>query len=72
MIIWRFFPDTWEDHIKNLETVLKRIREAKLKINAAKCQFAQKIVKYRGRAAGEGRYKPAEAKILAIVELLAP
>lgn len=66
------FSDTWKNHTKYLETVLIRIREAKLEVKIAKCKFAQKTVKYLVHVVGEEQRKPAEAKIQAITELPAP
>ncbi|GFX69143.1 hypothetical protein TNCV_3563191 [Trichonephila clavipes] len=37
------FSDTWEPHIKPMETVLQRIKRAKLTIKPSKCKFAQKM-----------------------------
>lgn len=66
------FSETWEDHMQHIESVLIRVRDAKVKIKLAKCKFAQKTVQYLGHVVGEGKRKPADAKIRAITELSAP
>ncbi|GFT97654.1 hypothetical protein TNCV_2470161 [Trichonephila clavipes] len=48
------FSDTWESHIKHMETVLQRIKRAKLTIKPSKCKFAQQNVKFLGHIVGQG------------------
>ncbi|GFV10083.1 hypothetical protein TNCV_3660351 [Trichonephila clavipes] len=48
------FSDTWESHIKHMETVLQRIKRAKLTIKPSKCKFAQQNVKFFGSHCGSG------------------
>lgn len=55
--------------MQHVERVLARVMEATVHIKLAKCQFAQKTVKYLGHVVSKGRQKPAEAKIRAISEL---
>ena len=42
------FSDSYEEHLQNLETVFQRIQSYGLKLNAAKCKFFQRRVKYLG------------------------
>lgn len=49
------FSNTWSDHLKHIEVVLERIKEAKIKVKISKCKFAQGSVKYLGHAVGEGK-----------------
>ncbi|GFW61255.1 retrovirus-related Pol polyprotein from transposon 297 [Trichonephila clavipes] len=48
------FSDTWESHIKHMETVLQRIKRAKLTIKPSKCKFAQQNVKFLSHIVGQG------------------
>jgi hypothetical protein len=66
------FSETWEEHLKHLDIVLRRIESAKLTIKPAKCRFAQECVKYLGHMVGGGRRTPTEAKIQAVVEFPTP
>ncbi|GFW70365.1 hypothetical protein TNCV_4914931 [Trichonephila clavipes] len=52
------FLDTWESHIKHMETVLQRIKRAKLTIKPSKCKFAQQNVKFLGHIVGQGFRTP--------------
>ena len=42
------FGATQEEHDDRLRTVLKRIQESGMTLNADKCQFSQKRVKFLG------------------------
>ncbi|GFW24858.1 retrovirus-related Pol polyprotein from transposon 297 [Trichonephila clavipes] len=66
------FSDTWESHIKHMETVLQRIKRAKLTIKPSKCKFAQQNVKFLGYIVGQGFRTPSEIKIQAVLEFPTP
>ncbi|GFX23925.1 retrovirus-related Pol polyprotein from transposon 297 [Trichonephila clavipes] len=66
------FSDTWESHIKNMETVLQRIKRAKLTIKPSKCKFAQQNVKFLGHIVGQGFRTPFEIKVQAVLEFPTP
>ncbi|GFV70252.1 retrovirus-related Pol polyprotein from transposon 297 [Trichonephila clavipes] len=66
------FSDTWESHIKHMETVLQRIKRAKLTIKPSKCKFAQQNVKFLGHIVGQGFRTPSEIKIQAVLEFPTP
>ncbi|XP_042320340.1 uncharacterized protein LOC121929090 [Sceloporus undulatus] len=57
------FSDSWEDHLKHLETVFQRIQEAGLTIKAKKCQFVLERVTYLGHEVGQGTITPLQAKV---------
>ena len=42
------FSDTFEDHLKHLEAVFRKLSEANLKIKPSKCQFAKQKTKFLG------------------------
>ncbi|GFV55461.1 retrovirus-related Pol polyprotein from transposon 297 [Trichonephila clavipes] len=66
------FSDTWESHIKHMETVLQRIKRAKLTIKPSKCKFAQQNVKFLGHIVGQGFRTPSEIKVQAVLEFPTP
>ncbi|GFW18363.1 retrovirus-related Pol polyprotein from transposon 297 [Trichonephila clavipes] len=66
------FSDTWESHIKHMETVLQRIKRAKLTIKPSKCKFAQQNVKFLGHIVGQGFRTPTEIKVQAVLEFPTP
>ncbi|GFS83510.1 retrovirus-related Pol polyprotein from transposon 297 [Trichonephila clavipes] len=66
------FSDTWESHIKHIETVLQRIKRAKLTIKPSKCKFAQQNVKFLGHIVGQGFRTPSEIKVQAVLEFPTP
>ncbi|GFS83519.1 retrovirus-related Pol polyprotein from transposon 297 [Trichonephila clavipes] len=66
------FSDTWESHIKHMETVLQRIKRAKLTIRPSKCKFAQQNVKFLGHIVGQGSRTPSEIKVQAVLEFPTP
>ncbi|GFV79477.1 retrovirus-related Pol polyprotein from transposon 297 [Trichonephila clavipes] len=66
------FSDTWESPIKHMETVLQRIKRAKLTIKPSKCKFAQQNVKFLGHIVGQGFRTPSEIKVQAVLEFPTP
>jgi hypothetical protein len=66
------FSETWDEHMKHLDTVLRKIASARLTIKPAKCKFAQSCVKYLGHMVGNGQRTPTEAKIQAVIDFQTP
>ncbi|GFU45885.1 hypothetical protein TNCV_5102041 [Trichonephila clavipes] len=62
------FSDTWESHLKHVETVLERIKRAKLTIKPSKSKFAQQNVKLLSHIVGQGIRTPSEIKVQAVLE----
>ncbi len=52
--------------------MLKRLNEASLTLNLAKCEFARAVVTYLGKLVGQGQVRPVEAKVSAIIEFPSP
>ena len=49
------FSDTWEDHLKHIETLLTKLREAcRLAANPAKCQWGGQMMEFLGHQVGDG------------------
>ncbi|GFV67681.1 retrovirus-related Pol polyprotein from transposon 17.6 [Trichonephila clavipes] len=66
------FSDTWESHLKHVETVLQRIKRSKLTIKPSKCKFAQQKVKFLGHIVGQGFRTPSEVKVQDVLEFPTP
>ncbi|GFV79396.1 retrovirus-related Pol polyprotein from transposon 297 [Trichonephila clavipes] len=66
------FSDTWESHLKHVETVLQRIKRAKLTIKPSKCKFAQQNVKFLGHIVSQGFRTPSEVKVQDVLEFPTP
>ncbi|CAB4045228.1 Hypothetical predicted protein, partial [Paramuricea clavata] len=59
-------PD--DEHLQNLEEVMKRLSEAGLRLKRSKCRFMQPVLGCLGyRISAQGIY-PAEAKVQAVTE----
>ena len=63
---------TLEDHLDKLREVLRRLREAGLKVNAAKSFFCTHKIEYLGYILTRGRIKPQPKKEKAILALSPP
>jgi hypothetical protein len=47
------FGKTYGEHLRNLQLIFQRIREANLKLNPNKCDFLKRKVKYVGHVVSE-------------------
>ncbi|KAG1933522.1 gag-pol fusion protein [Pimephales promelas] len=66
------FSETWEEHLKHLQMVLRRIQEAGLTINPDKCALAKKEIEYLGYVLGNGVIRPQVGKVQAIKSFTLP
>lgn len=57
---------SFEDHLENLKGVLKRLRDAGLKLGPKKCTFFVKSVKYLGHIVAEDGVRPDPGKVEAV------
>ena len=65
------FSSTWEEHLARLCEVFECLRYAKLKLGAAKCTFAAKVVNYLGhRVTEEGLLR--DSSLLAAIREIPP
>ncbi|KAK7938780.1 hypothetical protein WMY93_002106 [Mugilogobius chulae] len=62
------FSETWEDHIQHLSLVLKKIEQAGLTLNPAKCEWARQETRYLGYHLGQGEVRPQVDKVEAILK----
>ncbi|KAK7909313.1 hypothetical protein WMY93_013997 [Mugilogobius chulae] len=63
---------TWDEHISQLREVFRRLDNANLTINLAKCEIGKATVVYLGKIVGGGMVKPVQAKIEAIAAFPVP
>jgi hypothetical protein len=63
---------TLEDHLEKLREVLRRLREAGLKVNAAKSFFCTHEIEYLGYILTRGGIKPQPKKVQVILALNPP
>ena len=61
-----------EEHLKNLEEVLSRLRNAGIRLKKSKCAFLLPQVEYLGHQISEKGLQPTTQKLRAIVEAPAP
>ena len=62
----------WEEHLKNLEGVFKRLSGAGLTIKLKKCTFGEQECTYLGHKIGNGGVLPEDAKVQAIRKIAKP
>lgn len=62
------FSETWEDHVQHLSLVLKKIQQAGLTLNPAKCEWARQETRYLGYQMGRGEVRPQVDKVEAILK----
>jgi hypothetical protein len=63
---------TLEDHLDKLEEVLRRLRDRRLKVNAAKSFFCTHEIEYLGYMLTRGGIKPQIKKVQAILAINPP
>jgi hypothetical protein len=61
-----------DEHLQKMETVLTRLRDAGLKVNAAKSLFCAHEIEYLGYILTRGGIKPQPKKVQAILALNPP
>ena len=59
---------TFEEHLKNLQRVLERLKQAGLKLHPQKCQFLQHRVNFLGHIVSSTRIEPDPSKTLKVKE----
>ena len=66
------YSETWEDHLRHIDQVLRRIRKAGLTLKMRKCQFAMSEFVYLGHVVGGGLVQPEAAKLEAVRNFATP
>lgn len=62
----------WMSHMSTLREVFRRLSDASLTLNLAKCEFGKGTVLYLGQQVGSGKVCPADAKVKALAEFPVP
>ena len=52
------FDTCWEEHLDNVEALVRRLEKANLVVNLAKCEFVQTSVQYLGYVVDHGQMFP--------------
>ena len=63
---------TEQDHLRNLDTVLSRLKEAGMRLKRQKCRFMLPAVEYLGHHISAAGLQPTTEKVRAIVEAPVP
>ena len=63
------FSRTFDEHIENVRTVLRRLREHRVKLKARKCKMFKKEVNYLGRIVSADGYRVDPSNVKAILAL---
>ena len=63
---------TFEEHLENLEAALKHLKEKGVKLNAKKCHFFKREVKYLGRLISKVGYRADPQDSIALEIFCAP
>ncbi len=57
-----------EDHLRNLNTTLQRLKEYGLRVKKDKCEFFQSTIEYLGHVIDSAGLHTASSKVKAIVD----
>jgi len=66
------YSKTFSEHLKHIEEVLNRIRQANLRLKAEKCTFAAEELQFLGHVVGKEGVKPDPEKVDKIVNYPVP
>ena len=66
------YDTNWEDHVEHVVHLVRRLSEADLVVNLAKCDFVRAEVQYLGFVVGHGKVRPPRAKVEAIQSFSPP
>jgi hypothetical protein len=66
------FGRNYDEHFKRLTEVLRRLKNANLKLSSKKCHFLKTRVAYLGHVVSQGSIRPDPAKVKAISEYPRP
>ena len=66
------FSKTKEKHLVHLETILKKLQEAGLKLKLQKCSFFKKHIQYLGHLIFDKGIQPLPEKLKSITKMLVP
>ncbi|XP_069167999.1 uncharacterized protein [Procambarus clarkii] len=66
------YANSWETHLIRLKELFRRLEEANLTVNLAKCEFGKAHLEYLGFIIGQGKVTLVDQKVTAIKEYPVP
>src|SRR6185437_15595564 len=66
------FSHTWEDHIKHVKEVLKRLQNANLRVSLPKCEWGTHSIKFLGHIFTHEQMKIDPEKVEAVQKIPDP
>ena len=63
---------SWDDHVRHLHEILRRLGQAGLTVKPKKCQIAMSQCTYLGHVVGNGEVRPEESKVKAVEDFPTP
>jgi hypothetical protein len=66
------FSETWEDHLRHLRIVLKRLADYGFTIKLVKSMFGAQEIDFVGHVVGCGKMSPREAKVATLINMKQP
>ena len=66
------YSESWEEHLRHLQTGLERFREVGLTAKPSKCEWAAASCTYLGHVVGRGQVRPEECKVKAVRDFARP
>ena len=66
------YSDTWEQHLRQVRSLMLRLRDARLTVNLAKCEFRCAHIVFLGHLVGQGQIRPVDAKVEAVANFPIP
>lgn len=66
------YDTDWSSHVLTLRKVFKRLSDASLTLNLAKCDFGKGTIQYLGKQVGQGQVRPVDAKVAAVAAFPVP
>ena len=63
---------SWEDHLRDVDSIFSRLLNSKLIVKLSKCLFACSTVTYLGHNIGNGCMMPIKAKVQSLLSMPRP
>ena len=63
---------SWDDHVRHLREILRRLGQAGLTVKPKKCQIAMSQCTYLGHVVGNGKVRPEQSKVKALEDFPIP
>ena len=66
------FSENEEEHLKHVQMVMERLKQANLKVKLSKCQIAEKKIEYLSHIIENGSITPNPKKVAHVFEMERP